>query len=314
MTTVTARTPASARAGDWRRVARKHLPAYLFIAPNFLGVIVFVAFPVLFALYMSVHDWNGVNTPRFVGLDNFRNIFSNPLFWHSLRVTTVYTLLTVPAGIVISLGVAVLLNQRIRGLVVFRTAMFIPVVTSAVAVGVIWKWIYDYDNGLINDVLSLVNLPQIPWLSDPAWALVGLAIIGVWKNFGLMAIILMAALQSVPETLLDAASVDGADAWRRFWHITLPLIMPAVLFVAVISVISSFQVFDQIYYMTNGQGGPDYGTLVLNLLIFQQAFQQDRFGAASALAYVLFALIFVITLMQLRLGRSATNAASEFEV
>jgi multiple sugar transport system permease protein len=182
-------------------------------------------------------------------------------------------------------------------------------VTSPLAIAVIWKWIFDYNNGLINDVLSLINLSQIPWLSDPAWALIGLAIIGVWQSFGLTAVILLAAMQGVPESLLEAATIDGAGAWRRFWSITLPLIAPAMLFVTITSFIGSFQFFVQALYMTNG--GPDYGTTTMNVLVFQRAFQQNRFGSASALAYILFAIIFVVTMVQLRLSRGATSAASE---
>jgi multiple sugar transport system permease protein len=300
------------RGGDWRRAFRKYLPAYLFIAPNFLGVLVFIAFPVFFALYMSFQDWNGVTPPRFVGLGNFHEIFTDPIVWRTLKNTAIYTLLTVPTGVVFSLGVAVLLHQRVRGLALFRSAMFIPVVTSALAVAVIWKWIFDYDNGLINDVLSLLNLNQIPWLGDPMWAMIGLAIMGMWQGFGLTAVILLAALQSVPTTLLEAAAIDGAGAWRRFWSITLPLIAPAMLFVTITSFIASFQVFAQVYYMTGG--GPNYGTYVMNFLIYQRAFQQNRFGSASALAYILFAIIFVVTMVQLRLGRGVTNAAAEVEV
>jgi len=305
---------AHVRRARRRRGWRASIPAYLFIAPSLLGVAVFVAFPVVFALYMSFQDWNGIQPPHFVGWSNFQALLVDPLFWHSLEVTAAYTALTVPTLIVVSLAVALLLRQRVRGMAFFRTAMFIPVVTSALAVGVIWKWILDYDNGLINDVLTAVNLPQVPWLSDPVWALIGLAIIGVWKGFGLTAVILLAALQGVPETLLEAASIDGAGAWRRFWSIMLPMIAPGMLFVAVITLINSFQVFDQVYYITNGQGGPDYGTLVLNLLVFQRAFQQNHFGAASALAYILFAIIFVVTVAQLRLGRRASNAVAEIEV
>jgi multiple sugar transport system permease protein len=297
--------------GAWRRSLRKYWPAYLFILPNFLGVTVFLLFPVLFALYMSLQNWDGVTTPQFIGLDNFRNIFADQIFWRAFKNTVVYTVLTVPTGIVLSLAVASLLNQRVRGLFMFRAAMFVPVVTSALAVAVVWKWIFDYNNGLINDVLSLLGFNQIPWLSDPAWAMIGLAMIGVWQGFGLTTVILLAALQNVPVSLLEAASIDGAGAWRRFRSITLPLIVPAILFVSITSFIASFQVFAQAYYMTNG--GPDYGTTVLNLLIFQRAFQQNRFGEASALAYILFAVIFVVTILQLRVSRNATNAASEFE-
>lgn len=291
---------------------RKHWRAYLFIAPNFLGVLVFIAFPVLLALYMSFQEWDGITAPRFVGLGNFQEIFTDNIFWISLRNTAVYTILTVPTGIAFSLGVAALLNQRVRGLAFFRAVIFIPTVTSLLAISVIWKWIYDYNNGLINDVLSLIGLNQIPWLSDPAWALIGLAIIGVWQSFGLTTVILLAALQAVPESLLEAAAIDGAGPWRQFRSITVPLISPAILFVAITSFINSFQAFIQALYMTGG--GPDYGTTVLNLLVFQRAFQQNRFGAASALAYILFAIILAVTMVQLRVGRGMSNAASEFEV
>lgn len=294
-----------------RRSIRKYWPAYAFILPNFAGVLVFIVFPVFFALYMSLQNWDGVTAPQFVGLNNFRDIFSDNIFWQSLRNTLVYTLLTVPPGIALSLGVASLLNQGVRGLSIFRAAMFVPVVTSALAVAVVWKWIFDYDNGIINDILSLLNINQVPWLSDPFWAMISLGIIGVWQNFGLTTIILLAAIQTVPPSLLEAAAIDGAGAWRRLRSVTLPLIVPAILFVSITGFIASFQVFAQVYYMTSG--GPDYGTTVMNLLIFQRAFEQNRFGNASALAYILFGIIFAVTMVQLRVGRSSSNAASEFD-
>lgn len=306
-----ARAVNEGRAVALRRALRRYGPSYLFILPNYLGVLVFLVFPVLFAFYLSFQSWNGLTAPVFVGLQNFAGLLRDGVFWITLRNTAVYTLLTVPTGVVISLGVAALLNQRVRGLTVFRTAMFIPVVTSALAVAVIWKWIFDYQNGLVNDLLGLFHLPQVPWLSDPFWAMIGIAIIGVWQNFGLTSIILLAALQQVPSQLLEAASIDGAGPWRRFQTITVPLIMPAIVFVSITSFISSFQVFAQVYYMTNG--GPNYGTTVMTLLIFQRAFQQNRFGEASALAYILFAIIFLVTMAQLRLSRGAVNAASEFD-
>jgi multiple sugar transport system permease protein len=291
---------------------RKYLPAYLFLLPNFVGVLVFIAFPVFFALYLSLQNWDGVNPPQFVGLGNFHDLFSDSVFWLAVRNTFVYTIITVPGATLLGLAAAVLLSQRVRGLAIFRASMFVPVVTSALAVAVIWKWIFDYDNGLINDVLSLLNLNQVPWLSDPAWALISLAIIGIWQGFGLTAVILLAALEAVPDTLLEAAGIDGAGAWSRFWLVKLPLIAPALLFVSINSFISSFQVFAQAYYMTSG--GPDYGTTVMNFLVYQRAFQQNRFGNAAALAYVLFAIIFVVTFLQFRLSRGFVNAAADFEV
>ncbi len=312
MALATTQTGASVRAARRRQAFRAYLPAYLFLLPNFLGVLVFIAFPVFFALYMSFQDWNGATTPRFIGLQNFGDLIADPVFWQSVGNTVVYTLLTVPLGLVFSLGVAMLLSQAIKGMSFFRAAMFVPVVTSALVVAVVWKWIYDYDNGLINDVLSLFNVNQIPWLTANPWPMIGLAIIGVWKSFGLTAVILLAAIQSVPASLLEAAAIDGASGFRRFRSVTLPLIAPAALFVTITSFINSFQVFDQVYYMTNG--GPNFGTTVMNFLVFQRAFQQNRFGAASALAYVMFGIIFIVTLVQLRVGRRVSNAASEFDV
>jgi multiple sugar transport system permease protein len=292
---------------------RAYLPAYLFLLPNFLGVLVFIAFPVLFALYMSLQDWDGISAPRFVGLGNFHELITDNVFWIAVRNTFVYTLITVPGGTMLGLGAAVLLYQKVRGLSVFRVAMFVPVVTSALGVAVIWKWVFDYDNGLINDVLSLLNFAQIPWLSDPAWALISLSIVGIWQGFGLSAVILLAALEGVPDTLLEAASIDGASAWSRFWRVRIPLIAPAILFVSINSFIASFQVFAQSYYMPAIGGGPNYGTTVMNFLVYQRAFQQNRFGSASALAYMLFAVIFVVTFLQFRLSRGIVNAATDFD-
>jgi multiple sugar transport system permease protein len=305
-------TPQTKRRWFWQEKSTKHaLVAYLFIAPSFLGVLVFIAFPVLFALYMSLHQWDGITMPQFVGLGNFVSIFQDPIFWITLRNTLVYTVVTVVIGTLLSLGVAQLLNQRVIGMKLFRTALFIPVVTSALAVAVIWKWIYDYNNGLINDALSIFHIVQIPWLSDPTWALIAVCILGIWMGFGLTTILLLAAIQNVPESLLEAAAIDGATGWRRFWRIIVPLISPTILFVTIISFAASFQVFTQVYYLTNG--GPDYGTSTLMILVYQRAFTQNRFGEAAALSYVMFAIILVVTLIQFRISRNTVNAASEFE-
>ncbi len=293
------------------RTLWKALEAYVFILPSFLGVLIFIAFPVFFALYMSTQNWDGISQPFFVGLKNYQDLLGDTIFWISLRNTLVYTLITMPIGVVISLGIAILLNQKVRGLVFFRTAMFIPVVTSALAISVIWKWIYDFDNGLINDLLQAIHLSAVPWLSDPTWALIGVSIIGIWQGFGFTTIIILAALQNIPESLLDAASIDGARGWTRFWYITLPLIAPTLLFVTVISFVGSFQVFTQVYYITDG--GPDYGTSVLNFLVFRRAFRENTFGSAAALSYVMFAIIFIVTMIQLRISRNAVNAAAEID-
>jgi multiple sugar transport system permease protein len=312
LSTVQAAGPERARRqATWRR----HLPAYLFLLPNFLGVMVFIAFPVIFALYMSLNNWDGVTAPRFVGLGNFHDLIEDQVFWIGVRNTFVYTIIAVPGATVLGLAAAALLYQRVHGLAIFRAAMFVPVVTSALAVAVIWKWIFDYDNGLINDVLSQLNFNQIPWLSDPFWALISLAIVGIWQGFGLNAVILLAALEAVPDSLLEAASIDGAGAWARFLRVRLPMIAPALLFVSINAFINSFQVFAQAYYMSNppGSGGPNYGMTVLNYLVYFRAFQQNRFGNAAAIGYVLFAIIFLVTLIQLSLSRGFVNSVADAE-
>ncbi len=292
---------------------RKSWTSYLFILPNLIGVLVFLAFPVVFALYMSFTEWDILTSPEFVGLRNYREMFTDdPLFWVSLRNSAYYVLLTVPTTLVIALGLAMAMNQAVRGIAFFRAAIYVPVLTSAVAVAFVWQWIFNYDFGLLNAFLDLFNLPSVRWLTSSRWAMISLAIMSIWKSAGYFAVILFAALQGVPKVLHEAAEIDGASAWNRFLNITIPMIAPALLFVTVISVIGSFQVFDQVYLVT-GNGGPGTATYVYNLHLFNEGFTFFRMGYAAALAYVLFAILFIITFIQLRIGRQRASAAYEFE-
>ncbi len=294
------------------KTLRKTWTCYLFILPNLIGVLLFLAFPVVFAFYMSFHEWELLTPPEYIGLKNYRDLFTNdPLFWTSLRNSAYYTLLTVPTTIVLGLGLAVAMNQAIRGITFFRGAMYVPVLTSSVAVAFIWQWIFNTDLGLLNALLDIIGLPSVGWLTDPNWAMISLAIMSVWKNLGYYAVILFAALQGVPRVLYEAAALDGAGAWRRFLNITVPMIGPALLFVTVISLIGSFQVFDQVYLVT-GNGGPGTSTYVYNLHLYNNAFDFFNMGYASAMAYILFAILFVITWVQLRFWRSASSAGYEF--
>ncbi len=294
------------------KTLRKTWTCYLFILPNLIGVLLFLAFPVVFAFYMSFHEWELLTPPEYIGLKNYRDLFTNdPLFWTSLRNSAYYTLLTVPTTIVLGLGLAVAMNQAIRGITFFRGAMYVPVLTSSVAVAFIWQWIFNTDLGLLNALLSFFGIPSVGWLTDPNWAMISLAIMSVWKNLGYYAVILFAALQGVPRVLYEAAALDGAGAWRRFLNITVPMIGPALLFVTVISLIGSFQVFDQVYLVT-GNGGPGTSTYVYNLHLYNNAFDFFNMGYASAMAYILFAILFVITWVQLRFWRSASSAGYEF--
>lgn len=294
------------------KTLKKTWVCYLFILPNLIGVLVFLAFPVLFSLYMSFHEWDVLTEPTFIGLDNYRRLWSeDDLFWTALWNSTYYVILTVPAGIVVGLALAMAMNQAVRGIAFFRATMYIPVLTSAVAVAFIWQWIFNTENGLLNAILDVLRLPTVGWLTDESWAMISLAIIAVWKSAGYYAIILFAALQGVPKVLHEAAALDGAGNWRRFLNITIPMIGPALLFVTVISVIQSFQVFDQVYLIT-GNGGPGTSTYVYNLHLYNEAFQFFRMGYASALAWVLFAILFVITYLQLRVGRRRASGGYDF--
>ncbi len=292
---------------------RKTWTCYLFILPNLIGVMVFLAFPVVFAFYMSFHEWDLLTSPEYIGLKNYRDLFTNdPLFWISLRNTAYYTLLTVPPTIILGLGIAVAMNQAIRGITFFRGALYVPVLTSSVAVAFIWQWIFNSEIGLLNALLDFLGLPStIGWLTDPDWAMFSLAIMSIWKSLGYFAIILFAALQGVPRVLYEAASLDGAGSWRRFINVSVPMIGPALLFVTVISLIGSFQVFDQVYLVT-GNGGPGTSTYVYNLHLYNNAFDFFNMGYASAMAYILFAILFVITYIQIRLWRSTSSAGYEF--
>jgi multiple sugar transport system permease protein len=299
------------------KAMRKSWTCYLFILPNFVGVLVFIAFPVLFALWMSFTDYDLLTPANFVGVQNYVDLFSNDdLFWTSIKNTVYYVLLTVPATIVLGLALAAAMNQAVRGISIYRTALYIPVLTSAAAIAFVWQWIFNTRYGVLNAILEFFGLPSIGWLTDENWSMISLAIISIWKNVGYYAVILFAALQGVPKVLYEAASLDGAQSWRRFLNITIPMIGPAILFVAVIAIIGSFQVFDQVFLITNingsGAGGPGTSTYVYNIHLFNNAFRFFQMGYASAMAYILFAILFIITYLQLRVGRTRAAGGYEF--
>lgn len=274
---------------------------YLFIAPSMLGVLMFTLFPVLAALGISFSEWNLITPPRFVGLEGYRALLSDPVFGKVLLNTLYYTAGSVPLNLILALALALALNQKIRGIAVYRTAYFMPVVSSMVAVGLIWAWLYDTDYGLFNALLARLHLPPVAWLTSTEWAMPAVILTSVWKSVGFNMVIFLAALQDVPEGLYEAARIDGAGAWRLFRHITLPLISPAVFFVVVMGIIGSFQAFDQVYVMT--EGGPARATTVIVYYIWQNAFKFFKMGYASAMAYVLFLLVLLATLAQWQVRR-----------
>jgi ABC-type sugar transport system permease subunit len=277
--------------------------AYGFLSLNLVGFVVFIFGPTLTSLGLSLTSWDLLTPAIFVGLRNYAELlFRDPLFGLSLRNTLYFAVLAIPAVLVVSLALALALNQPLRGVKVYRTIYFIPVVCSMVAVSVIWKWLFNTEYGLLNSAIRAVGLAPVNWLGNSAVAMPSVVLLNTWKFAGYDMVIFLAGLQGIPEHLYDAAKVDGANRWQAFWRITLPLLSPSILFIVVLSVIGSFQVFDQVYLMT--QGGPGNATLVYNFYLYQNAFLYLKMGYASAMAYVLVGIIFVITLVQVRyLGR-----------
>jgi multiple sugar transport system permease protein len=268
---------------------------YLFITPNFLIVLVFTIFPVFFSLYMSTTDWNILSQPNFIGLENYQKILGDSIARQTLFNTFYFTVVSVPLNVAFTLVLAVLLNQKIRGITVFRTAYYLPVISASVAVSLMFMWILA-NNGLANQMLTSIGLQPVRWLTDPNIALNSVIGVTIWRGLGLNMIIFLAALQDIPHELIEAAAIDGANAVQRFIKVIVPLISPVIFFVTITSVIGSFQSFDLVYNMT--KGGPGRATTVIGYYIWQQAFNYLHMGYGAALAYVVFAAILILTLIQ----------------
>jgi multiple sugar transport system permease protein len=288
-----------------RRFSKRRARAgRMFVAPNLTAVAIFMLFPLGFSLYMSVQNWDLFEPAKFVGLANYRSLFADdPLFEIALRNTVVYTVGTVVPTVFISLAVAGVLNRKIKGINIFRTIIFLPLAVSSVVMAVVWQFVFNTNNGLLNIMLGWIGLGPVPWLNDPKWAMLSLCTVSVWRSVPFATVILLAAMQGVPDNLYEAAKLDGAGEVRQFVSITVPLIRAAVSFVVVISIIHAFQAFDLVYVLTGGNGGPETATYVLGIMLFQHAFSFLEFGYASALAWVIFAILLVLTVVQLRLGR-----------
>jgi multiple sugar transport system permease protein len=296
-----ARGQEARRAGLSRlSLARQEeLIAYLFLLPSLLGFLAFLVLPMMASLGISFYDWELLTPPRFIGLANFQALLNDTVFREVLWNTLYYTLGLVPLNLVVSLGLAVWLNTKLRGLTLYRMAFFMPVVTVTVAVALIWRWMYEPNAGIVDTVLRAVHLPAPAWLADPQFAMPALILMSVWKGFGYNMVLFLAGLQGIPTSIYEAATIDGASAWQRFWRITLPLLSPTIFLAVVLTVISSFQVFDQALVMT--RGGPANATNTIVLYIYQNGFEFFRMGYASAIAWVLFGVIFIFTLFQMRL-------------
>ena len=281
--------------------------AWLLLTPALGAIALFFALPLVAALFLSLTDFDiyALADPanaRFVGFANYLRLLQDPIFWKVLRNTLVFVALGVPLTLLAALGGALLVNSklaRLRGL--FRTVFFAPVVTTLVAVSVVWRYLYHPRYGLLNAMLGFFGLPAIDWLGNPAWAMVAITLLAVWRTFGQGLVIYVAGLQAIPESLYEAAELDGAGPWRRFRSITLPLLAPTTLFVAVIITVTLFQIFAEPYVMT--RGGPLYATTSITLLMYEQGFRWWNLGTAAAIAFVLFALILAATGVQVLLRR-----------
>jgi multiple sugar transport system permease protein len=282
--------------------------AWWFVAPALLVIGVFFFLPVFAALLMSLTDFDiyalaDLRNLRFVGLSNYAQLLQTPLFWQAFGNTLYFVVVGVPLSIGVSLGAALLLHSRLaRFKPFFRTALFAPVVTTLVAVAVIWRYLFNTRYGLLNYALGGVGIQPIDWLGDPHWAMPAIIVFAVWKNFGYNMIILLAGLQSIPEELYEAARIDGASVWRQFRYVTLPMLAPMLLMVSILTTAGYFQLFAEPYVMT--QGGPLQSTVSVLYLMYEEGFKWWNLGSASAVAFVLFLVIFGITALQLRYTRA----------
>jgi multiple sugar transport system permease protein len=297
----------TAKRSSLRIPAEANTAAWFFLAPALILIGIFFFLPVAASLLLSVTDFDiyGIANPantRFVGIQNYSKLLHTPDFWNALKNTFYFAFVGGPLTIAVSLGAALLLNSKlVRFKGFFRTLYFTPFVTTLVAVAIVWRYLYHTRYGLFNYGLSKIGIAPIDWLGDPHWAMPAIILMAVWKSFGYNMLIFIAGLQAIPEELYDAAEIDGASGWRRFWSITLPMLAPTLVFISVITMIGYFQLFAEPYVMT--QGGPLRSTTSVVLLMYEEGFRWWRMGYAAAIAFVLFIVILIATLLQFRLQK-----------
>jgi multiple sugar transport system permease protein len=292
---------AGQKAGKPRRrgraARREAIAFYLFISPWLLGLLFFMVYPMLRSLYLSFTSYDLLSAPRLIGTENYAELLNDDLFWHSLEITLVYTLVSVPGSTVISIAVAMLLNAKVRAINYWRTIYYLPSIVSGVAMAVLWAYVFNPNFGLINTVLGWLGIPGPGWLTSSKWALPALIVMSWWQ-IGQPTVIYLAGLKGIPKELYEAAEIDGAGTWARFLHITIPMLSATIFFNLIIGIIGSFQVFTPALVMTDG--GPANATLFYVLYLYRNAFKFFRMGYASSLAWVLFLIIIACTLLVLR--------------
>ncbi|UNK72251.1 sugar ABC transporter permease [Microbacterium sp. H1-D42] len=294
------RERSARRRGSLSR--RNALIGWTFVLPNFLGFALMTLIPVLVLFYLGFSSWNAFGTPEFVGLANFEKLLRDTTFHTALFNTGYYAAFHIPLTLAVSLGLALLLNRKIRGAAFFRTVAFFPYITSIVAIAVVWNMLFSPEAGPINQLLSALGVAEPPgWTSSTDWAMPAVIIVGTWRDMGYYMLLFLAGLQTVPGELYEAARMDGTNALQRFWHVTLPCLRPTTFFVTVMLTIASFKIFDLILVMTNG--GPGTSTLVLSQYIYRKGFVENDFGYASAVAMVLFGICITVTVVQFLLNK-----------
>lgn len=297
VTTEPPKTTTQRKAG--KLAVHEAVWGYIFILPVVLGLGLFYMAPSAASLFLSFTSWDGLTSPQFIGFDNFANLMKDDKFTGSMLNTMLYTVGTVPLSVALATVLAVLLNQKIKGMVFYRTFYFIPVITMPIAVGMVWKWLYNSEFGLINHVLGVMNLPQPNWLFDEKFALFSIVLVSVWSSIGYNAVILLSGLQGISGSYYEAASLDGAGTLYKFFRITLPLLTPSLFFVLVMSFINSFQVFDLIFIMMDQQTTMLESTRTVVYSIWEDGFKYFNMGYASAQAFILFIVILIITMVQM---------------
>lgn len=277
-------------------VARNTRNGLLFIAPNFIGFFALICLPVLSLFYIGFSKWSAFGVPKFNGLTNWKILIHDSVFWSAFWNTMYYSAVHIPLTLIIAFGLAVLLNTKMRGRAFFRTVAFFPYITSIVAVAQVWNMLFDAKSGVINQIIGIFS-PAVPgWLSSTQWAMPAVIIVATWREAGYFMILLLAGLQTIPSELYEAAKIDGANAWQRFWSVTVPCMRPTLFFVIIMLSIGSFKILDLTLVMTNG--GPGTSTLVLAQYVYRVAFERNNFGYASTVSLVLFGVCMVATLIQ----------------
>ncbi|MFB6366100.1 carbohydrate ABC transporter permease [Paenibacillus elgii] len=292
------RTPGVAEKSKWNNSKKEALVGWLFLAPEFIGIVLLYVFPVLFSLYLSFSDWNlvgGISSIKFVGLENFAKLFDDEKVLMALKNNLIYTVLTVPVGMLLALLLAVLIHSRVYGKSYFKVAFFIPYISSLVALGAVWSALYHPSKGPINQFLISLGITDPPkWLADSNYSLLSIIIIAIWAGIGYQIVIYLAGLTNIPEEMYEAASIDGASPWHKFTKITLPLLGPTTSFLFITLLMSSFKVFDLVAFMTGG--GPNDSSTVIVFRIYEEGFRNFKMGYASAISWLLFAIVGLATL------------------